>query len=831
MMKKFILALVCLLAPFGVRAQVAVSGNLKDAGVSNITGANSFVRFTVTGFGNNIPKVIGQNIIARAFTDFHPDATGNISGSLQGNDTITPSGTSYQVCIFDNGTSFKCNTYSITGTTFNLNSATPIIVGPTNSTGFISAPRVITFVQSSPATTWTISHNFGDKNVLFNCYDTANKYLIPDTVILTSITTLTVTFTTAQAGSCTVMTAQSVSLTNAPADAVVKNSPSPQVITTTPLTIQSAFNAIGGGSMAGTFTGPSSFSSINSTVFAAGMKCDGSTNDTSALIASLGAASPGTRVAVPVGTCMVTSNISVPDGVTLQGTGTQTTTLRQISGTNDATHPLLLVSGANGNVTISELTVDGNKAGQSSGQCLIGNSQTGDMKNFTVTKSTLTNAWQAAICLAVPSPHLVRDFLVSDNNFVSNSIATTQGQDQTANWGDISIVAPFGGRIHHNSSTGSQSNFFISGTNGLNPVGHIVIDHNVVTGAMGFGVALGGGIIGNRGFGTDDVIDHNYFNMPNSRENIIDLAWWNNNLVTGNMIFSGLCDFCSGIGDAPPSTGTIISDNSIVANFTQPVPGLCIGNGGNVNITDNYCDGGGIGLQLASNTLVDGAVVEGNTVLNARPGNPGLQVLVSGGSTISNVIIKGNHFYDDQTPHTQTYGITLGVVGATTGYSNFTVEGNDVRNNLLGGILNNTVGATGMVIRGNPGFDPLTDATGGDVIGSANISQTTIYTTPPSSFLAYRVSVTGGVTTQATTSSTAPTVNITYTDADSNTARSIPVAAANPTGNSKANTTYNSSFLIYANTSTAIGFNTSGYASSGGTSMQYSLHIRIEAVQ
>lgn len=575
-------------------------------------------------------------------------------------------------------------------------------------------------------------------------------------------------------------------------------------------------------------------------VFYAPVKCDNSTNITSSLNSFISTVtSSGTipiKLILPGGTCLVSSNVQLPDNFWLAGSGVSNTTIKQISGTNDVTHPILVASGTNGNVTITDLTIDGNKAGQTNGACLIGNSQTGDMHNFTLIRSTLMNAWRAAVCLAVPSPHLVRDFKISDNTFTNNSTATTQGQDQAVLpvlgtvWGDIGVAAPFGGIISHNSSTGSQSNFTIFGTNGLNPVGHLVIDHNTVTGAMGFGVALGGGIIGNRGFGTDDVIDHNYFNMPNSRENIIDLAWWNSNLVTGNMIFSGLCDFCSGIGDAPPSTGTVISDNSIIANFSQPVPGLCIGNGGNVNITDNYCDGGGIGLQLASNTLVDGAVVEGNTVLNARPGNPGLQVLVSGGSTISNVIIKGNHFYDDQTPHTQTYGMTFGVVGATTGYSNFTIEGNDVRNNLLGGVLNNTSGATGMVIRGNPGYDPLTDNPV-DIIGGGNISQTPIYTVPTvaGSFM-YRVSVTGGVSRSTSVSSTAPTVNITYTDADTNVLRTIPVVPANASANSTQTTTYNTMFPIYANTATAIGYNTTGYASSGTPTMQYSLHIRIEVV-
>lgn len=566
-------------------------------------------------------------------------------------------------------------------------------------------------------------------------------------------------------------------------------------------------------------------------VFYAPVKCDNSTNITSALNSFISAvSSSGTipiKLILPGGTCLVSSNVQLPDNFWLAGSGVNNTTIKQIAGTNDATHAIFVLNGVNGNATISDLTIDGNKAAQSSGWCLVANSQTGDMSGAIIQHNILKNAFVAGICLNPTLNHYIRDFLISENNFVNNSTSTSQAEDNTGNFGDIVIRGPVNGRIHHNESSNGQSSFAIFGTNG-NPnftVGPVVVDHNIVTNGLGYGVALGGG----GGSGNGAIIDGNYFFMPNSRENTVDLALWNGNVVSHNTLYSGLCTFCSGVADGPPSSASTITGNFIVANFAQVTPGLCIGNGGNVSITDNFCDGAGIGLQLAANTIVDSAVVEGNTVINAR-GLPGLQTLLSGGSSLGNVTIKGNHFYDDQTPHTQTYGIALASQGATTGYSNFTIEGNDVRNNLLGGILNNTSGATGMVFRGNPGFDPLTDATGGDAILSGNASQTTLYTTPPSSFLAYQVSVSGGIIRQATSSSTAPTVNITYTDADSNAVRSIPVPALGASLNSTGATSYNSSFLIYANTATAIGFNTTGYASSGATSMQYSLHIRIEAV-
>jgi len=132
-----LLALVCLLAPLGLRAQVTVSGNLKDAGVANVTASNTYVRFTLTGFGGNIPRVTSTNVIAVPYKDFKPDASGNISGTVQGNDTITiggaslPGGTWYQVCIFYWGQQFRCQPYTINGSLFNLNTATPNSTVPT----------------------------------------------------------------------------------------------------------------------------------------------------------------------------------------------------------------------------------------------------------------------------------------------------------------------------------------------------------------------------------------------------------------------------------------------------------------------------------------------------------------------------------------------------------------------------------------------------------------------------------------------------------------------------------------------------------------------------
>jgi len=146
MIKKLILAFVCLFIPAISHAQctsggsgsgsVTISGNLQDIGGVNSTGSSTFVRFMLAGYGSNIPKVTGSNAIATPCYDFRPNSSGQISGTIQGNDRIfvganPAGGTQYQVCIYFQGQGFRCNNYTITGTSWNINNATPSTTNPT----------------------------------------------------------------------------------------------------------------------------------------------------------------------------------------------------------------------------------------------------------------------------------------------------------------------------------------------------------------------------------------------------------------------------------------------------------------------------------------------------------------------------------------------------------------------------------------------------------------------------------------------------------------------------------------------------------------------------
>jgi hypothetical protein len=107
---------------------------------------------------------------------------------------------------------------------------------------------------------------------------------------------------------------------------------------------------------------------------------------------------------------------------------------------------------------------------------------------------------------------------------------------------------------------------------------------------------------------------------------------------------------------------------------------------------------------------------------------------------------------------------------------------------------------------------------------SANVGFQPIFTPPVTGL--YCCNAYASVTRAATSSSTLPAVQVGWQDGDSstNTNQSItPVSTANTVG------TYgNGTTVFYAKAGVAIQIATSGYASSGATSMQYALHVSIE---
>lgn len=110
----------------------------------------------------------------------------------------------------------------------------------------------------------------------------------------------------------------------------------------------------------------------------------------------------------------------------------------------------------------------------------------------------------------------------------------------------------------------------------------------------------------------------------------------------------------------------------------------------------------------------------------------------------------------------------------------------------------------------------------------ANIAATTIYAVPATGAGMYRACFYSVVTRVATTSSTLPSTSITWTDNDNGTAQSFTLTPTN-SGNALI-TLQQACMVLNAKASANIQYSTTGFASSGTTSMQYALHGKIEAL-
>jgi hypothetical protein len=118
-------ALCCLLLPkalFGT----TVTGTVKDSQGNPVSGA--VVRFELEncGAGGVCTLTGGGGIVSTLPVSTTTASDGTFSIFVNGNDTMTPSGTFYEVrYIASSGTIYSAN-YNVTGTTFNLNTATPL---------------------------------------------------------------------------------------------------------------------------------------------------------------------------------------------------------------------------------------------------------------------------------------------------------------------------------------------------------------------------------------------------------------------------------------------------------------------------------------------------------------------------------------------------------------------------------------------------------------------------------------------------------------------------------------------------------------------------------
>lgn len=162
-MKKLLLPLLFLLSLFltpSAKAQTAISGNTITITGSSIS-ANTFVRFRLRNYSGTQPRVGSSGTLAQTQFDCSTTSSGCVlsslgilSGTIEGDDVITPVGTYYTVEIWNNGKTVSSADYLITGPTWNLNTATPITSYPNNP------PNVV--VLQNPTGVQNIVQPLGD---------------------------------------------------------------------------------------------------------------------------------------------------------------------------------------------------------------------------------------------------------------------------------------------------------------------------------------------------------------------------------------------------------------------------------------------------------------------------------------------------------------------------------------------------------------------------------------------------------------------------------------------------------------------------------------------
>ncbi len=453
------------------------------------------------------------------------------------------------------------------------------------------------------------------------------------------------------------------------------------------------------------------------------MKCDGSTDDSAALQAALASATASlgnATLIMPPGTCIVDpgASVSINAAIWLQGAGRFGTTLKRKNSSSGGSILLINSSG----VTLSDFAIDGNKGGTGIGTPADSVAADAPFSNITIQRMRFMNSTNSDVASYVSGAgNYTADWLIVDNDFENqgNPFSSCIASIKCAN---LRLLQPLRLRVTDNRSNGAQQFILLASIPGG---GQIDVGQNTISNLDGFGVALGGGVLGSAGA----HIHHNVIDSTNTNaDNLIDLAFWSDFLVDHNIMYhngmvpnnSGLAIGC--IGDFPPANHGDVDSNIcyIAPNRTIDVVGIGLG-GSDVSVTNNFVQGAssaGISIAVSNLGPARGVRIIGNTTKNNDQAqvtlgpHAGIELYLGVGAStsagLSDVIIQGNHSYDDQPAKTQAYGIGIGLYGQPAPYANILVEGNDVTGNLLGGVLSNaTPPVPGLVIRNNLGHNPI----------------------------------------------------------------------------------------------------------------------------
>jgi len=297
------------------------------------------------------------------------------------------------------------------------------------------------------------------------------------------------------------------------------------------------------------------------------------------------------------------------------------------------------------------------------------------------------------------------------------------------------------------------------------------------------------------------------------------------------------------------STGIHIHGGNLISATRNTVNAFTFGNNckGVVIEGNTFASGSTFGTFLTLGT--------GNVVKVGSNAYGVISTFLSGTPAVGSVVTDNNGITTIYNAATITTANLTNIVGPSGGSLNITDGGSVSRvfftqgntnlflNPSLAGavIFNNTTAAINsggkLSIYGNistvSNGVPTEYATVDSTINTANIGLTTAYAVPASGAGMYRVSGYVIVNRTATTSSTLPNLQIQWTDADNSTVQSLSFASGTPTANSLTTFFTIPPQTIFAKASTNIQYqtgNSSSYTSVRAPSMQYSVHLKIEAL-
>lgn len=299
-------------------------------------------------------------------------------------------------------------------------------------------------------------------------------------------------------------------------------------------------------------------------------------------------------------------------------------------------------------------------------------------------------------------------------------------------------------------------------------------------------------------------------------------------IVTGNTVQFNLSAPSASYGVFLSRTVRCVVAENTITNTAGLITGIAISDN---NSTDNQIRGNiiyapsgqGVTFVGSGNKITANHIISPGSagIFLAATASAGTNCLVAFNS-VRNGADRGYSFTDNTATNIGFYGN----VGTANALADFVPAGNtyiayNAQSAALGGKIS-TYNGIATVGNGVPSEVATVDLTG----QSAAIGSTTLYAVPASGAGLYKITYYAKVTRAATTSSTLGALTVGWTDVDDSVVQSN--ASATNTGNTTTSF-LSSSFVVNAKASTNITYQTA-YATSGATSMLYSLHVKVEAL-